>query len=69
MKAFLLQLLAAAADNASVHIDHGLEESGIEFDRVVRFGECEFGHCGIELKLQALQENGMVDAAFGAGPT
>ena len=69
MKAFLLQLFAAAADGASVHISHGLEESRIKFDRVVGFRQSEFGYCGIELKLQALQQNGMVDAAFGAAPT
>ena len=69
MKAFLLQLFAAAADGASVHLGHGLEEGGIKFDRVVGFRESEFGHGRIELKLQALQENGMVDVAFGATPT
>src|SRR4029077_16526432 len=69
VKPFLLQFSAAAADGAPVHIGHGLEESGIKFDRVVGFRDGEFGYCGIELKLQALQENGVVDAAFGAGPT
>jgi hypothetical protein len=46
-----------------------LEESGLKFDGVVGFRESEFRDCGIELKLQALQENGMVDAAFGAAPS
>src|SRR5258708_12756041 len=69
MKAFLFEVFAAAADGASVHVGHGLEKSGIEFDRVIGFGESEFGYRGAELKLQALQENGMVDAAFGAVPT
>ena len=36
---------------------------------MVGFREREFGYRGIELKLQALQQNGMVDAAFGALPT
>src|SRR4029077_13491868 len=43
-------------------------KSRIEFDRVIGFGEREFGYGSVELKLQALQENGMIDAAFGAAP-
>src|SRR2546425_7235500 len=69
MKTFLFELFTGAADGASVHVGHRLEESGIEFNRVIGFRQSEFGYCGIELKLQALQENGMVDAAFGAAPT
>ena len=69
MKTSLFQLFAAAADGASVHVGHGLEERGIKFDRVVGFRESEFGYGGIELKLQALEENGMVNAAFVAAPT
>ena len=46
-----------------------MEERGIKFDRVVGFRESEFGYGGIELKLQALEENGMVNAAFVAAPT
>src|SRR5260370_37755115 len=68
MKTFLFELFATTADGASVYVGHGLKERGIEFDRVIGFGESEFGHRGAELKLQALQENGMVDAAFGAAP-
>src|SRR5260370_24976579 len=68
MKAFLFELFAAAADGASVHVGHGLKERGIEFDRVIGFGESEFGHRGAELKLQALQEDVRVDASFGAAP-
>src|SRR5467141_1096893 len=69
MKTFLFELFAATADGASVYVGHGLKERGIEFDRVISFREREFRHRGVELKLQALQENGMVDAAFGAAPT
>src|SRR6266478_7115784 len=61
--------MAAAADGASGHVGHGLEESGIKFDRVVGFGKGKFRYRSVELKLQPLQENGMVDAAFGAAPT
>src|SRR5258706_1540329 len=68
MKTFLFELFAATADGASVYVSQGLEKSGIEFDRVIGFRESEFGYRGVELKLQALQENGMVDAAFGAAP-
>ena len=69
MEAFLLQLFATAADGASVHVGHGLEERGIKFDRVVGFRESEFGYGGIELELQALEDKGMVNAAFVAAPT
>src|SRR5260370_25670841 len=55
VKALVRQLFAAAADRASVHVGHGLEESGIEFDRVVGLRESEFRYRGIELKLQAWQ--------------
>src|SRR5258707_5490894 len=69
MKTFLFELFAATADGGSVYVGHGLKERGIEFDRVIGFRESEFGYRGVELKLQALQQNGMVDAAFGAAPT
>src|SRR5260370_5984846 len=69
VKAFVLQLFAATADGASVHVGHGLEESGIEFDRVVCFRESEFWYRCIQLKLQAVQENGMVHAAFCSAPS
>ncbi len=69
MKTFLFEFFAATADGASVYVGHGLKESGIEFDRVIGFRESEFGYRGAELKLQTLQENGMVDAAFRAAPT
>src|SRR5258708_2287042 len=69
MKTFLFELFATTADGASVHVGHGLKEGGIEFDRVIGFRESELRYRGAELKLQALQENGMVDAAFGAAPT
>ncbi len=69
MKTFLFELFAAAADGAPVHVGHGLEERRVKFDGVVGFRESEFGHGGIELKLETLQENGMVDVAFGSAPT
>src|SRR5260370_38296720 len=69
MESFLVELFAAAAGGAAVHVGHGLEERRVKFDGVVGFRESEFGHGGIELKLETLQENGMVDVAFGSAPT
>src|SRR5262252_5913684 len=68
MKASLLDFFAAAANGASVHIGHRLEKGGIQLDGVFRFGESEFGNCGIELQLQTLQNDGVKDIAFRAQP-
>src|SRR5215469_3975040 len=68
MKTALLQLLAATADDPSVHIGHGLEKSGVKFDGMFRLGESEFRNGGVKLKLQALQQNGVEDGSFGALP-
>ena len=54
MKTALLQLLAATADDPSVHIGHGLEKGGVKFDGMFRFREGEFRNRGVKLKLQAL---------------
>ena len=69
MKAALLQFFAATPDGASVHVGHGLEESRIQFDGIFRFGKREFRNGRVKLKLQALQENRVEDAALGALPT
>src|SRR5258707_11062262 len=68
MKAALFQFFAATTDGAAIDISHGLEESGIQFDGIFRFGEREFGDRRVELKLQTLQENRVEDAALGARP-
>ena len=69
MKAALFQLFAATADGAAIHIGHGLEERRIQFDGILGFGKREFGDRGVKLKLEALQDNRMKDAALSALPT
>ena len=68
MKAALLEFFTATADSASIYVGHGLEERGVEFGGIVRFGEREFGNRSIELELQALQKNRMEDVALIALP-
>src|SRR5258706_8259074 len=69
MKAFLLQLFAASADRASIHIAHRLEQRRVQLNGMVRFGKREFGHRCVELQLQALQENRMVNPTVRTAPT
>src|SRR5215813_13505519 len=69
MKTAFLQLLTAAADGASVHVIHGLEQCGIELDGMIRFRKGEFRHGSVELQLKALQQNRVKDAALFTAPT
>src|SRR6266852_575881 len=68
MEPSLFQFLAAAADCASIHLGHRLEESGIQFDRVVGFRERDIGNRSVKLELESLQENRVEDFALGALP-
>src|SRR5437868_14936863 len=69
MKAFLLQLFAASADRASIHIAHRLEQRRVQLNGMVRFGKREFGHRCVELQLQALEENRMINPTVRTAPT
>src|SRR6267154_3295709 len=69
MKAFLLQLFAASADRASIHIAHRLEQRRVQLNWIVRFVKREFGHRCVELQLQALQENRMINPTVRSAPT
>ncbi len=68
MKAFFLQFLAASADRASIDIVHGLKQSRVELNGMVRFRKRELGHRRIELQLEALEENRMINASLRATP-
>src|SRR5262249_38504422 len=69
MKTAFLQLLTAAADGASVHVIHGLEQCGIELDGMIRFRKGEFRHGSVELQLKALQQDRVKDPALFTVPT
>src|SRR5579864_1176765 len=68
MKPALLQFFAATPDGAAVHVCHGLKERRIQFNGIFRFRKRKFRNRRVKLKLQALQENGVKDVAFGALP-
>src|SRR5215475_5786347 len=68
MKTAFLQIFTAAADGASVHVSHGLEQRRIKFDGMIRFRERELRHGSIELQLKSLQQNRVIDAALFAAP-
>jgi hypothetical protein len=48
MESLLFEVLAAAANRSSIDVRHGLEQGGIELDRMIGFGQCEFRNRGIE---------------------
>src|SRR5215472_8976101 len=68
MKPALLDVFAAAADGAAVHVGHRLEESGIKLGGIFRFRKREFGNRGIKLQLQTLQNDWVKDATLGTLP-
>ncbi len=68
MKSFSFQLFAAAPDGAPVHVGHRLEQCGVKLGRMVGFRERELGDRSVELQLKALEEYGVIDAAFGTAP-
>src|SRR5712671_4671896 len=68
MKSFLLQLFAASADRASIHIAHRLEQCRVELNGMIRFGKREFRRRCVKVQLQALQENRMINPTVRAAP-
>ena len=62
------KLLTATSNGATIDVGHGLKECGIEFDRMLCFGNPEFRGSRIKCHLQALKQNGMIDAAFLPSP-
>src|SRR5258708_23383797 len=68
MKPFLLQLFTAPADGAPVHVCHCLKECRIQLNRMISFGNRELWHSGIELQLQALQQNRVVNVSLSPPP-
>src|SRR5260370_28853977 len=68
MKPFLPQLFTAPADGAPVHVCHCLKERRIQLNRMISFGNRELWHSGIELQLQALQQNQVVNVSLSPPP-
>src|SRR5580704_10367770 len=68
METSLLQFFTAAAYRAPIHIVHRLEQSRVELNWMVGFGKREFRHGCVELQLEALEEDGMIDASFRPKP-
>src|SRR5215471_2361453 len=68
MKTALLDLFAAAADGAAVHVGHGLEQSRVKLDGIFCFRQSEFRNRRVELQLQTLQNNRVKNPAFRTLP-
>src|SRR6266403_1482647 len=69
MEASFVQFLAASPNRTPIHIIHRLEQSRVEFNRMVGLAKRELGHGRVELQLETLQEDRMIDASFRATPT
>src|SRR5580658_7319985 len=68
MEVSFLQFFAATAYRAPIHIVHGLEQSRIELNGMVRFRKREFGQRCVELQLEALEKDRVIDASFRPTP-
>jgi len=64
MESAPIQLLAAARQHLGLDVRHGPEQRRIELHLPARLDEGELGDAGVEGELDALEQDGMVDAAL-----
>ena len=64
MESAPIELLAAARQHLGLDVRHGPEQRRIELHLPARLDEGELGDAGVEGELDALEQDGMVDAAL-----